>query len=557
MPSTNQQVPGQDIVINVTNFQKGLITDSDPANIDDNALSSSTNMVSIAGILVRRNGQVAYNHLGAGGIGSVVLNLFGFNSAQYGFNIYSFNKTKIYSTYNNGNTDIPPDSPSNVISGTDYDRFRITSADGRLFFTNGVNNISEIDLSVPEYKPLGNAPIYKYITSFFNRVIGANLVDTIDGPTQIGWSGDRNYDQFDPTVDQTAGFTTLVTSPADTDDEITGLVSYNNSLIILRERSVWIGNAQASGTDPFAFYSVLRVGADIPDTIVQTEFGLIWYNFQHSSVYIWDYVSTTPVDISGQIRQTLKSNITSIRDIRASYSKNLREYTIYFTINSTTTISFNYNFLTQSWLSSTYIKDVGSESGFTSVIEDIDYNATAVIIDQLQGTINSLVGPINSQGGIVSNTTRFFGSSSGFVYTQPNFIPPIVGMYGGLQSTQLIDDNGIQFASEIISKVFEFSPYDLNIKLIRISIVPFFPSVGTINVKIIKDDNENFGDQMSFNFTVPSNILIINQRQFLQIKQNIKCRNFKIIVSSSDCSYAILGYTIIANTGGVSQNGSL
>lgn len=107
------------------------------------------------------------------------------------------------------------------LTGGIKDRFNIVTAFDRCFFTNnGVDVIQEFDPGTDTYIALGNAPQVKYLTAFYNRLVGANVVGGVaDDPTAIVWSQDAGItgvglEEWDPLVlPNTAGREPLIDSP--------------------------------------------------------------------------------------------------------------------------------------------------------------------------------------------------------------------------------------------------------------------------------------------------------------------------------------------------------
>src|SRR5690606_33380808 len=90
------------------------------------------------------------------------------------------------------------------LAGTITDRFNTAIIlDNFVFSNNGANHIQKINFTTNEFARLGNAPKYRYICGFFNRVVGAAVRD--DNEVQIRWSGDANIYVWDTSSDVCTG----------------------------------------------------------------------------------------------------------------------------------------------------------------------------------------------------------------------------------------------------------------------------------------------------------------------------------------------------------------
>jgi len=522
-------------------FLAGFINDSDPAQIPPNALVVADNVAYIRNMLFRRNGLQPYSLTKPNS--SKVLNIYAANQVGSGLNIYRFDQSKIYVARSTGFVEITP----NIIaanSGGLTDYFSFTAGDNRTFFCNGVDPIREIDPVALQYKQLGNAPVYKYITMAFNRLIGANRVDTTNVPYEIGWSGLMNYGEYDPTVDLSAGLTPLVDSPSDTSDDLTGISSYGNTLIACREKSMWLGSFTRSSTNPFSFYSALpKLGADTPRTIQLTDdFGLVWFNSSKNDVYVWSiptnsYQNNAPEAISATtVRRYLKQQFSTASEVWGAYSQDNKTYSLYFKYSNSSTVSVaTFNFITKTWNTEEF-------NNSPSCTTDLDFSASTITINDLQGTINALLGTINSLGGLVANSTRFYGFDNGDIDTSP-FYSGMASEVGNISLT----DNGTSFTTEIRSKIFEIPIYDTIINLVRFAYTPY--TTGTINLEYSKDD----GNTWTTMKTVTVQSTQLNKAQLLQIRRARKARRFQWRITTSNCMFALNGFNIRAVTAGVSK----
>jgi hypothetical protein len=523
-------------ILATNNFLEGLITDDDAANSPANALTTATNVAYTRKLLLRRNGLTLYSLTKPNS--QAVIKIFAFYQEGTGINILRLTSNTVHRAGSAGWTNIPASGIA-AFAGTNNDPFSITIGDNRCFVSNnGVDPIREIDTTIPQYQALGNAPKYKHITTAFNRIIGAALVDTVDIPYKIGWSGDLNYDEWDTTVDPSAGYTLLVDSPSDVNDDITGLFTTANILVVPRLRSCWIGVGQPSATAPFAFYSALpTTGADVPRTIVQTNYGLCWLNYLERSVYVWapSNSSNQATVISGKIARALKQDITDPNYVWASYSLDIKTYFIYIA-NSTTSavIEWAYNFEYGTW----------SKSEFTSVwsVSNLEFSSSSISIDELTGTIDALVGTIDSLAGLVSISTKFYGFTDGEIRYQNAY-------YGTIAEAANIvtTDDGTAFTSTIAYKILE-APVDyLFSNFVRAVITPM--SIGTVNLQYSKDDGTTWTTAKSVTYVAAD----LNKANYLQLKKAIRVKRIVWRITTADCMCINNGFYVKALHGGIAK----
>lgn len=526
---SNKQIQGdEEIPISSTDFLGGLITDADPATIPTNALQVLTNGTYIRNILMRRNGLILYSNPKPDS--NKILNLVAFVSSSKLVSILRFTATTIYKAASgSGWVAIT----GGGLSGSASDYFNYSVADNRFFFTNnGGNPIQELDVVANTYAPLGNAPNYKYITSAFNRIVGCNLVGATNYGYQIGWSGDLVYNEWNPTVNITAGFTSLVNSPSDLGDDITGIFYLNSKLCITRQKSIWFGLNQPSGTNPFFFsVAIPKVGCDTPKTIVQTANGLIFYNFQLSTVYEAkpdSYNTFREAEIGLQIKRYLKSLIYDPSTMFATYSLDLHAYSIFIpNVNSTTVYGFTYFADTKNWTLNVYTN--------VSTCADLDYLSSSVSILNLVGLINALTGSINDLSGLPANTSRVFGHLTGEISVQM----PFSGMISEAGNLTLNDWNQ-NYSFVVASKTVTIDVLNQYISKCFVKYTPF--TTGVVTLQYSKDDGNTWNTYKSYT-VLPTDIFkskLITGNKFLNVRTfiwqitttiPIAINNFNIILT--------------------------
>lgn len=284
------------------------------------------------------------------------------------------------------------------LAGTNKDKFRFVTFNDRLVFSNnGANKIQIVNTGVTSFGDLGNAPKYKYVAGFNNRVIGANLAGS--DPTQVGWSGNLNITVWDNASDISANLTSLVESPEDRFDEITGIFGMTNVLVIMREHNIWLATRNPSASNPFNFYTAIPgLGCDSPNSISTVPGGLIWADTHTKRVYLWD-LNSAPVPISNDIESDLFRSTIDPEMISSSFNKTTLIYKLIVgSPVSNTKRVWLYDLRMQKW---TY-----DEYDLIDGIYDVEGMAPIVTIDDLVGTIDGLVGTIDDLGGF-SNVKEY------------------------------------------------------------------------------------------------------------------------------------------------------
>lgn len=508
-------------LVSAEDFLAGMITDADPQNIPPNAQQLIKNGMFARNLLFRRNGLSLYTLTKPNS--NRVMALFAFFETLTGINLLRFTPSTVHKATAVGWTVFA--GPALVGTSTDY--FNFTVADNRAFFANnGANVIMELLPGTNAWAALGNAPKYRYITSSFNRIVGASLVTGTNVPYQVGWSGDLNYPQWDPLVDISAGNTPLVDSPSDLADDITGLFNLSSFLCIPRQRSIWLATKQGSATNPFNFsVAVPRIGADVPRTIKLAAAGLFFYSYGKSEVYFYDpgkYGQSQPEEIGAPIRRYLKTLIDDPNNVFATFNSDTGVYTILINRNTDSICrGLSFNISTKNWVYEEYNNNV-------SCFSDLDYSTSTTNINSLSGTINGLFGAINSLGGLVSKSYRFVGFNSGDISIQNNY-----SGFPSEVSNIVLTDNSDPFISCHDSKIIEVPLLNEYVTKCRVGFKPM--TTGNISLYYSKDDGNTFSLYKTMN--VNSNM--INKNQIIVGNKFLNTRRFQWRFQSSDCMYSL------------------
>ena len=406
-----------------------------------------------------------------------------------------------------------------TLNGSAADGIRwITTADATrdyfIFTNNGADPIQVLNPAVTSFAQLGNAGRYRYVCSFFNRIVAANRVDAVSpNPVLIAWSGDFNFAEWNPINDISAGSTPLTEAQSDYADPITGLFAFASVMLILRERSLWTATKRPVASNPFAFSAAFpSVGCDTPSSASQMRNGIVWYDFRSNQVYVYQ-VGQAPVPIGSPVKNDILGAITDKDLVWGSYDAVSNTYIL--TIPSTsTTISkiFFYNFDTESW----HYDEVANAYGYYPV----DGGATRLTYDQLAGTYDQLAGAgtYNNIGAVAESPPKnFIGTTEGRILEE---IPTSDTMSG-------------EFRWE--SKVFRMSVGDQAVNKLMLLFEPTRTGSMTLEYR------RNGGDWKLYK-TVSFNS--VDGRTRVYCKKNIRANEFQWRIRSSSGNFKLLEYKI-------------
>lgn len=415
-----------------------------------------------------------------------------------------------------------------TLAGSDTDRIQAVNVlDELIFANNGVDPIQKVDFGTDTFAQLGNAPAYRYITGFYNRAVGAALRGVNE--VQVGWSADGVINEWDPGINETAGFSPILESPSDLSDFITGIFAFTNNMIMLREQSIWVVTKQPIPTNPFNFYAAFPgIGCDAPNSVGVIPNGLCWLDTRTRTIWAFS-PGSAPERIGFNIERDLLKGIDNPLNCFGSYSSINNEYTVCLPVAATTVVKeWTYNFNTKSW--------VYGERNLTSCVEDLDLGTGGITIDELIGTIDDLIGTIDdlSPSNIIVNT-RAFGRTDGEI------------MY---EDRVAQTDAGTPFTTIIDSKSFVLPTQEQTIVEVKLEL--FINVGGDIQIWYSKN-----GGATDASYKLQRTISLANQilgKPFLiTIKRPQRCRKFAWRIVSSSGQYDIIGYEIITSKSNTSD----
>lgn len=431
-----------------------------------------------------------------------------------------------------------------VLTGTDSDRIKVVSCFDKIVFTNGVDKLQLIDIAGFTFADLSSlaATKFKYLTVFYNRIIGAyDIVNS--APTTIAWSAEYpDIDEFDSTVDVSAGRGPLIDSPNDESDFITQILGAEELLYVLRERSIWVGSKQPSASNPFYFRTaVASIGCDCSWSAALIPGGIIWADTKSGT--IWKYQNGELERIGLKVEKEFLAAVTDISTVQGCYNQATQEYALLVpTLDSTQPRIFIWSGRTSEWTIWDYVYNV-------STIQAHPYGTSSKTIDELIGTIDSLSGTIDSLGGIsIINNPYVFGRNDGEIsYTSADV---------GYDPNETIPGLKFDYPAILESKIFTRPVTDEFIAEVRV----YYDceGAGSITLYYRKNDAVLSAD---VNTWIPVKSVIVSPgwQRFIKFTKNIRCRNyqFKVMMNSNNGEglgkFRLLRYEILTYPAGVSK----
>ena len=395
-------------------------------------------------------------------------------------------------------------------------RYNITTAFGRVVFTNGVDDVQLISTDFTTFAQLGNAPSYKYCTAFADRIVAANLTDSgSENPIQLGWSANGDITEWDPVTDISAGFTDLKETPGDLSDFITGVFGFSSVLLITREQSLWVATKQAVASEPFIPRAAIpKIGFGCPYATAVIPGGVIGADHRTRKVYAYT-LGDMPVAISDRVERDIFRAITDPEEVFGSYNHALQRYTLGIPLAASgITRLWTFDMRTQSWV-------YDERAGIASV-NDIEGIGDELYIDELVGMIDDLVGNIDdlkASTGIA--TTRIFGYTDGSLRQE---------------DPDATDDDGTAFTSVLTSKTWTLPETDEHISKVRFEV--FCRKQSTFELYISKDDGLNW------TLKRVDTVTTINEPVVIIWTGNFRCRRFTFKIENSDGDWDLISYEV-------------
>lgn len=510
----------------------GMITTIDSADIPLEALQLAKNAKVIFDKTTRRDGLILFGPAAPNAF--AVLKMASIKHPDGTGHTYRFTASTIHDLQAGVWNVIAETVP---LAGTNSDRYQIASVLEFFAFTNnGANNVQWIDSTTDIADDLidnlsadlGSSE-FRYCTGFYNRVVLGALRE--ENEAMIAWTGEygskatakKGLEDLDPTVNETSGFAPLVDSPSDVSDFITGVLHISSSMVVLREKSLWVGTKQPSATNPFNFYSsVPGVGCDSPFSAKVTAFGVAFLDRRSRTVYNW-IPGEYPEPIGRPIEKDIINNITDPSLVFGSYDPIEDSYTVEIpAVGSNLVREWTFYFRDKAW---TYNEKEGISS-----FDDVELLTAAVTIDDLIGAMDDLIGTYDSLSPInVAISQRIYGRTDGTLVIPDENTDFDIALTGGLD---------YEYDTVLISKAFTVPEDDIYIAKI---VVEYDMRIqGTLELWYSRNGKSAFvlGDSFtptSAQFNVP---------QIITFYKVIKSRRYAWQLRATNGQFEILSYEV-------------
>jgi hypothetical protein len=499
-------------------LNKGMITMVDPADIPPGALQLAKNAVIRFDRTSRRPGSILLTPVKPDG--SPVMRMAAIKQKDGTAYTLRFTPTAIHNRGSSSWT-----SMTGTLAGTSKDRIQTAVIQNELIFTNnGANKIQKVDFGLASFGDLGNSLEYRYITGFYNRALGAAWRDTNE--VLVGWSADGDVDEWDPAVNETAGSSPILESPADLNDFITGLFSWTNMGVLLRERSLWTIQKQAIPQNPFFFSTAVPgIGCDSPYSaqIIGTRIG--WLDRRTGTVYSWQ-PGSLPEPIGRPIEKSILSNVDDPQTIFSSYDTLEQEYSVCIPQTGSKYVNvWTFNLRNQTWARNEYYA--------LTCMDDVDLATAGLTIDQLGDVaIDDLIGTIDDlspTSKIIS--TRIYGRDDGSV--------------GQIEVNTDVDaphtdfPDGQAYEMQLVSKVFSIPEDDIYIAEIRIEYLS--QRGGTFKLEHSKNGGYTTESWRLSKEVTPK---ILGEPRLLIFRRFIKCREFAWRLTTKAGLFDVLSFEV-------------
>lgn len=520
---------------------KGMITAIDSADIPIEALQYAKNAKVIFDKTSRRDGCSAFGPTKPNS--NVVLKMASIKHPDGTGHTYRFTPTTIHDLQSGVWNPITETVP---LIGTNSDRIQIANLFDIIAFTNnGMNDLQWIDSTSDASddlienlsSDLPNAE-FRYCTGFFNRVVLAALRE--ENEVLLAWTGEygskgtakHGFEDLDPLVNETSGFSPLIDSPGDLSDFIKGIFGISSILIILRERSIWLGTKQASATNPFNANPVIPgIGCDSPYSAKITSIGLCWFDRRTRTVY--QYVpGSTPEPIGRPIERNIINNISDPDLIFAIYDPREDVYSVCIP-----SVGSN---IVQVW--SCYFRaDMAwtyNEYENLSSFDEVELLTGSTSIDDLLGTIDNLIGDIDDLSPVSqAEPQRVFGFTNGdLAIPDPN---------------SEVDINNTTFQTILGSKAFVMPSSDIYV--CNVVIEYEMQILGTLQLWYAADGGvDPINSFILADFFTPS---VVGKPQIINLRKVVHSRRFAWQIRATSGKFDILGYEVwVTGAGDIASN---
>jgi hypothetical protein len=252
---------------------------------------------------------------------------------------------------------------------------------------------------------------------------------------------------------------------------------------------------------------------------------LVWLDTRSKTV--WAYPPNgQPEPIGRNVEKDILRAVDEKDRVFGGYNSVENEYSIGIPLAGATGITriWTYSFRTQAW--------AYDEMEAVSRIADIPFASSGLIIDDLPGKINELVGNINSLSPTdVSEQLRMYGRSDGEIITED------INVYRdpAVSGSPAVDSGS--YETIIWSKDFELEEIDAYFSRIVIKVKPF--ASGSIRLEFSRDEKD-FEIAKTKTFTASE----IGHSALLKFSKVVHARRLSWQVVATDGLFDVEGYLV-------------
>lgn len=440
-----------------------------------------------------------------------------------------------------------------TLTGADTDRFSLAASNNEFFCANGVEKVMKFDFGANTMAEIASSRAYKYIAAIGTRIVGAyNNTPASYNPIEIGTSGNLNFSDWDPTSDPSAYRGYLYESQDTYTDFITGLAGVGETAVVMRERSIWLGEPQPVAQQPFYFYpKIMNIGCDSPYSFQRVYGGVCFADRRTEMVYYYDPKQGDPTPIAVNVYKEMGLSAYDPETFFSGWDASKLTYILGIPQPATAiTHLWKYSFKNQGWT-----KDIINNA---SSVSSLPYSAGSFTIDDAAGTIDAATATIdNASPVILGPGAKFTGLDNGHIYMQNDTLgtdvsegPIPISLLSGAVSTvagaiaDLIEHTSTTFIAEVITKTFEAKNINLLVEEIQLFIQPLLS--GSIILSYSKDNGVTWTAAKVLNY----NALDKDKRVILSWTKLVRARQITFKLTSISGAFKLVKITIKNASGG-------
>lgn len=239
-----------------------------------------------------------------------------------------------------------------AMTGDQDDRIRSAMVLNSFIWVNGVDAPKEWQVGDTTYADLtadSNAPsTARHVAAFADRVVFADVGSGGSrNPQRLEWSASGDFTDF--TSIGAGGATLQDTSDDAASDDIMAIKVFDEFLVIVRQRSIWLGQRTGVADAPIRFHgSIQGTGAIAEDSVqVCGDAGIIFLG--NDNIYLYHPQNREVVPVGEPIRKPFFAALdkTKLDKVRSAYVPSTQQYHLFYPNSGDT------------WAGQAFVFDVG------------------------------------------------------------------------------------------------------------------------------------------------------------------------------------------------------